>query len=94
MTTVNDAQQVRVQEGAAEPRLTWRRDEQNHFVRRWPWAQRTLAHIRELRTLAEFVRDQTPTSAGNAGNRVLLKDAESHLDVAENAVLGALVVAW
>lgn len=58
---------------------------QKWFVRRWPWAQRTLAHIDELRALAECVEKQTSTSPC----KKLAKDASTHLDAAERAVLEA-----
>lgn len=59
--------------------------EDRRFVRRWPWAQRTLAHINELRALADCAEEQL----GNSTCRKLVVEAKARLDDAENAVRGS-----
>lgn len=82
MTASNDVQRNDEQKVAEEP---GHRKEQKWFVRRWPWAQRTLAHIDELRALAECVEKQMSSSPCTA----LVIDAKDHLKAAERAVLEA-----
>lgn len=82
MTASNEVQSNDEQKEAEEP---GQEERQPRFVRRWPWAQRTLAHIRELRALAGYVEKHVSSASCTA----VVIDAKDQLDTAERAVLEA-----